>query len=206
MSLRPDSALSMPANWRHELPRLDGQLVSLRELRPDDAPALLSLLTGPEVVRFMAPPPTSVEGFERFIAWVGDERARGAYACFAVVPHGQPTAVGLFQLRRLEASFSTAEWGFAMGAPFWGTGLFLDGARLAVNFAFDVLGSTRLEARAAASNGRGNGALRKVGAVHEALLRQALLCRGTHVDQRLWSIVKNDWCEVQSRYRRPLPH
>ena len=42
--------------------------------------------------------------------------------------------------------------------------MFMDGARMVVDFAVETLGVRRLEARAAVANGRGNGALRKLGA------------------------------------------
>jgi RimJ/RimL family protein N-acetyltransferase len=145
------------------------------------------------VARFISPPPTTVDGFERFIAWTHRERAAGRYICFAVVPVGYETAVGVFQIRQMEPSFDTAEWGFAIGSPFWGTGLFADAARLTVDFAFDVVKVHRLEARAATANGRGNGALAKVGAVREAVLRRSFLRRGEYLDQVLWSILRDDW-------------
>jgi len=186
------STSGVVTDWREALPVLTGSQVTLRELELCDAPSLLALLTTAEVTRFISPPPTTVDGFERFIAWAQRERQQGTYVCFAVVPHGMQTAVGLFQIRQLEARFATAEWGFALGAEFWGTGMFLDGAELTVDFAFEALGVTRLEARAAVANGRGNGALRKIGAVQEAVLRQAFLCQGQYIDQVLWSIVESD--------------
>ena len=158
-----------------------------------DAQALLALLTTEEVTRFISPPPTSVEGFERFIGWAAKEREAGRYVCFAVVPEGSDTAVGLFQVRQLDPMFGTAEWGFAMGSAFWGTGLFLEGAKLVMDFAFDVIGVNRLEARAAVENGRGNGALRKVGAVREGVLRKSFHRGGRYLDQALWAIVAEDW-------------
>lgn len=118
--------------------------------------------------------------------------------CFAVVPHGMTTAVGLFQVRQMEPRFATAEWGFALGSAFWGTGIFADGAKLTVDFTFDVIGAARLEARAAVANGRGNGALRKIGAVQEAVLRKSFLCEGHYVDQTLWSIVQSEWRQARS--------
>jgi ribosomal-protein-alanine N-acetyltransferase len=180
-------------DWRQALPVLSGEKVILRELRLSDAPSLLSMLSTEEVARFISPPPTTVEGFERFIAWTHRERAAGNYACFAVVPHGMDTAIGIFQVRQLEPGFSTGEWGFAIGSPFWGTGVFVDGAKLVVNFAFDTLRTHRLEARAAVQNGRGNGALRKVGAVQEGILRRSFLRHGEYLDQILWTILDEDW-------------
>ena len=149
---------------------LTGKKVTLRELEVSDAPALFAMLTPEEVSRFISPPPTTIEGFEKFIKWARAERAAGRYACFAVVPHGMNTAVGLFQVRQLEPGFVSAEWGFALGSAFWGKGMFVDGGQMVVDFAVETLGVGRLEARACVANGRGNGALRKLGAVQEGIL------------------------------------
>jgi RimJ/RimL family protein N-acetyltransferase len=180
-------------NWKEALPVMAGTTFTLRELRAEDAPTLLSMLTTEEVSRFISPPPTTVEGFERFIKWTHRERMAGNYACFAIVPQGMTTAIGIFQVRSLDPTFGTAEWGFAMGSQYWGSGIFAEGARMILDFAFDVIGAQRLEARAAVANGRGNGALRKIGAVQEGLLRRSFQRNGQHHDQVLWGILADDW-------------
>jgi ribosomal-protein-alanine N-acetyltransferase len=181
------------SDWQQGLPVLTSAHVTLRELRLEDAASLLAMVSTEEVSRFISPPPTTVEGFERFIEWAIRERENGNYACFAVVPAGMSTAVGLFQLRALEAGFATAEWGFAIGSGFWGTGLFVEGARLVLDFAFGTVGVHRLEARASLANGRGNGALRKIGALQEGVLRRSFFRGGTYHDQVLWAILAEDW-------------
>jgi RimJ/RimL family protein N-acetyltransferase len=181
------------SDWKAGLPVLTGAGFTLRDLRLEDAASLLAMLTTEEVSRFISPPPTTVEGFERFILWALRERHAGNYACFAVVPAGMDTAIGIFQVRSLEPGFGTAEWGFALGSQYWGTGLFVDGARLVLDFAFDVIGARRLEARAAVANGRGNGALRKLGAVPEGVLRRSFQRHGQCHDQVLWGILAEDW-------------
>lgn len=190
-SSRPETTTT--SDWKQALPMLTGSLVTLRELRLSDATSLLAMLSTEEVARFISPPPTTVEGFERFIAWTHRERSAGNYACFAVVPHGMDTAVGIFQVRQLEPGFGTAEWGFALGSGFWGTGMFMDGARMVIDFAFDTIKTHRLEARAAILNGRGNGALRKIGAMQEGILRKSFLRNGEYLDQALWTILDEDW-------------
>lgn len=193
------------SDWREALPVLVGARVTLRELRLEDAPSLLAMISTEEVSRFISPPPTTVDGFERFIAWAIRERANGNYVCFAVVPAGMSTAVGLFQLRSLEPGFATAEWGFAIGSGYWGTGAFIDSARLVLDFAFDVANVYRLEARASVANGRGNGALRKLGAVQEGVLRQSFFRGGVYHDQVLWSVLADDW-RAQRTSPRPQVH
>lgn len=179
-------------DWRRSLPVLEGRSLTLRELRRSDAVTLFSMLATEEVARFISPPPSTIDGFERFIEWTHREREAGNYVCFGIVPDGMDAAVGVIQVRKTDLDFSTAEWGFALGSPFWGRGLFGQGAELVLDFVFDVVGVHRLEARAAVRNGRGNGALRKIGAVQEGILRRSLLRNGEYLDQVLWAIIDSD--------------
>src|SRR5215207_9657810 len=198
--LVPVAALRLPtssltSDWRQSLPVLKGEHVVLRELRASDARSLHALLTTEEVSRFISPPPTTVDGFECFIAWALRQRAAGSYACYAVTLRGFDTAIGLFQVREMERGFGTAEWGFALGSAFWGTGLFYESAELVLEFVFETLGVHRLEARAAVLNKRGAGALRKIGAVQECVLRGSLERNGAFLDQALYSVLDFDWRE-----------
>jgi len=181
------------ADWRRSLPLLRGRGVRLREVEMADAGSLLALMTETQVSRFLGTPPRDRAGFETFIDWTHRKREEGSFACFAIVPRGMDVAVGFFQLRALEADFKTAEWGFALGRPYWGTGLFAEGAERLLAFAFEHLGVKRMEARVMATNGRGNGALRKMGAVREMVLRQSLMQDGVPHDTCLWSMLDIDW-------------
>ena len=160
-------------------------------------------MSAPEVARFISAPPSNAEQFGWFIDWSRRERQAGRYAAFAVVPRGSDRAVGLLQVRQLDPAFHTAEWGFVLGAPFWGAGLFLDAARLLLDFAFGTIGVRRLEARAAVPNARGNAVMRKLGAVEEGVLRRVTRDRdGEQFDQVLWSLLADDWHSTTARLRR----
>ena len=99
----------------------------------------------------------------------------------------------MFQVAPIEPQCKVAEWGFALGTEFWGEGLFYAAAPLVIDWVFDTLGVLRLEARSATTNGRGNGALRKLGAVQEAVLRQSLRRDGDYLDQVLWTLTAEHW-------------
>ncbi|HEY7290090.1 MAG TPA: GNAT family N-acetyltransferase [Vicinamibacterales bacterium] len=205
-SVRPATTEVVTTDWRAGLPVMTGQRVTLRQLRVSDAASLFTMLTTEEVSRFISPPPTTVDGFERFIAWTLRMREVGSYACFAVTVDDSDVAVGIFQLRELESGFGTAEWGFAIGSEYWGTGVFVDAAELVVQFAFETVGVHRLEARASVKNGRGNGALRKIGAVQEGVLRRSFLRNGQYHDQVLWSILDEDWFGVAPKPVQEFVH
>src|SRR5258705_11457032 len=94
--------------------------VTLRGLRSDDADSLFTLLSTPAVTQFISPPPPNVERFGNFISWTERQREAGRLLCLGIVPHDQPTAVGLIQVRPETPHASTAEWGFALSDKFWG--------------------------------------------------------------------------------------
>ena len=190
------------ATWRGGLPTLHGARVTLRELRLDDAPALLEHVAKPTVLHYIAPPPSTIQGFQRFVRWTHRERRRGAHVCFGIVQASQTRPVGIIQIWPLEPDFVTAEWGFVLDNAYWATGLFVSGARLALDFAFDVIGVHRLEARAAVENGRGNGVLRKLGASREGVLRNCFECGGSYMDHVMWSILADEWIDLCNTNRR----
>jgi ribosomal-protein-alanine N-acetyltransferase len=175
------------------MPTLHSARATLRGLQLRDAESLFSLLTTEPVGRFILPPPNSVECFGRFIDWTHRQQEAGRHLCFGIVPAGHDTAVGLIQVRRETALGPTAEWGFALSERFWGTGLFIASAGLALTFLFQTAGVHRLEARTIVENGRATGALRKLGATEEGVLRHGFHRNGEYFDQALWSILAHEW-------------
>lgn len=181
--------------WTETLPRLTGDLVDLREVVVTDGPALFELLADPRVSAHMSEPPPSVRAFEGFISWTHKERQAGHGFCYGIVPHGLGDAVGIIQFRTVDPACSVAELGFAVGAAFWSTGVFVEAAHLLACFAFETLGSHRLEARVTPTNGRGNGVLQKLGANVEAVLSKSLARGGKYEEQFLWSLTAEDWLQ-----------
>jgi len=91
-----------------------------------------------------------------------------------------------------------------LGQAFWGTGLFLRGARRIVDFVFAHMGIMRLDARSVLQNGRGNGALRKVAAVRLGVLPQSFERAGVRLDQARWTIQRDEWWTALADWRAPI--
>jgi RimJ/RimL family protein N-acetyltransferase len=197
-------------DWRHRLPELNDGTVRLRQLRMRDAPSLLRHMNDPAVLQFIAPCPTTVEGFEAFVRWTHTERRRGRHACYGIVPQGADAAVGIIQLWSVEREFSTAEWGFVIGQPFWGTGVFTRSAQLFLDAVFldSLFGSSevlRLESRAVIHNHRGNGFFRKLGATREGVLRGGFRLDDGVCDQVMWSILAPEWIDIRRSSSNDTP-
>jgi len=186
------SVINVPA-WRSELPTLIGRVVTLREPVPQDLLSILDILSLVDATRFGLDEPLSEVSVQELIERFVHERESGIAVTYAVTAANARMMVGLVQVRQLDPSFEAAEWECTI-APSWrGSGTFLETARLAGSFAFGTLGTHRLEARVLLQNGRANGALRKLGAVQEGVLRRSARRAGEYVDQVLWSLLKEDW-------------
>lgn len=183
----------MTAGWRRELPVLTGRSVTLREPSPQDLGALVELLSLADATRFGVDEPVSDIAVQELIDRAARERASGVAFTYAMTLPSTRTVVGLLQVRQLDPVFEAAEWECTIAPSARGTGLFVDGARLVGSFVFGTLGTHRLEARVLMQNGRAHGALRKLGAVQEGVLRRSIRRGGDYHDQVLWSLLKEEW-------------
>ena len=180
-------------DWRSGLPVLSDGTVTLRELTAADAPSLLTHICSPPVIRYIAAPPASVEGFKRFIRWTREQRRRRRARLLRDCSGGRVESGGLDSDPGARPRFRDRRWGFALGESLWGHGVFMAAARLMLDFAFGPLGVLRLEARSVEANGRGNGVLRKLGATREGTLRRAFRSGGSCLDDVMWSILAEEW-------------
>jgi len=182
-----------PANWREQLPVLTARLVALREPAPADLRPLMDLLHLSDAARFGLDEPVSEVSVQQLLDRIARDQRSGAAFTFVVTIPSTRAVVGLVQARQLDLSWESAEWECTL-APSWrGTGAFLETARLVGSFAFGTVGVHRLEARVLLHNGRANGALRKLGAAQEGVLRESLRRGDEYLDQVLWSVLKEDW-------------
>ena len=182
-----------PPGWRTQLPTLTARLVSLREPAPHDYQALLMLLSMPDAPRFGTTRPISADAVQRLIDRALRDRAAGTRFTYVISSNASRTVIGLLQVRQLDPAFDAAEWECLLRSSSRGSGAFLEAARLAGSFAFGPVGVRRLEARVPLFNGRSNGALRKLGAVQEGVLRRSARRRNEYIDQVLWSVLEEDW-------------
>ena len=191
---KESSALSTP-EWRQQLPPLTAKLVTLREPTPSDLRPLIDLLSLADASRFGLDEPVSEVSVQHMLDRMARDRSAGVAFTYVITIPATRALVGLVQTRQIDLSWESAEWECTL-APSWrGTGVFFETARLVGSFAFGTVGVHRLEARVLLQNGRANGALRKLGAVQEGILRESMRRGNDYLDQVLWSVLKEDWGE-----------
>ncbi len=188
-----DPTLLARTSWRAELPVLAGRTVTLREPTLEDAAAIAGLLVAADATHFGIDEPITEFAVQQFVEQAIANREAGRSFTYVVIANRTGATVGLLQVRQLDPAFEAGEWECTLAPTVRGTGMFIETARLAGSLAFGTVGVHRLEARVLLRNGRANGALRKLGAVQEGILRRATRRKGQYHDQVLWSVLRDDW-------------
>ncbi|HEY2908253.1 MAG TPA: GNAT family protein [Vicinamibacterales bacterium] len=191
--MSPDPNVSRAADWRTALPTLMGRAVSLREPMAHDLGPLVDILSLADATRFGIDEAITELAVQQLVDRAIRERGAGLSFTYVINAAGGRMVVGLIQMRQVDAPFETAECECTIAPSARGTGVFLETARLVGSLAFGSMGTHRIEARVALQNGRANGAMRKLGAVQEGILRRSMRQHGEYVDQVLWSLLKEDW-------------
>ena len=182
----------MSQRWRSALPLLSGRCVTVREICESDAVPLYWATASPELREFVKAPPSSVEGFRRFIARSRRERAAGRGGAFAIIPTGDTSPVGLFQINVVEEEVGVVEWGFVLAVSLWGKGIFVESATLILDFLFGEVAAERVQGWCALENHRAIQALKKLGAVPGAMVHDYPYCDHPR-DAQQWTIFAEAW-------------
>jgi len=191
-----DSPGSVLSDWRSELPILTARLVTLREPTAADLRPLIDIRSISDSTTFGIDESSPEIAMQQLIDRAPRDRTAGVAFTYVITVASTRAVVGLVQARQIDLSWESGDWECTI-APSWrGTGVFVETARLVGSFAFGTVGVHRLESRVPLQNGRANGALRKLGAVQEGVLRQSVRRGSDYVDQVLWSILKEDWGDL----------
>ena len=189
------SAISFAAK-----PVLKGELVTLREVRVDDAPALAAMdeqtrrLTGSHRT-------FSLEQLER---WYASVTGRADRLDLAIVERATGAWAGEVVLNELDADNLSCGFRILLiGAGYYGRGLGTEASRLVPRHAFETVGLHRVELDVYAFNPRARRVYEKVGFVREGTKRHALRWEGTWVDAELMAILAGEWAQHRGHPRPP---
>ncbi len=172
---------------------LRGRSLTLRYAAPDDAPALFTLGSDPQVTRFFSwGPYMRLEEPVAYIVGLADRRERGEQLDLLIVHHedGPIGVVGLAELSRRDRRAVIGTW---LGRRWWGSGANREVKALMAQLAFAHLGLDRLGAYADVENGRSQAALERLGFVREGLLRRWHRHGDVAHDVYVYGLLREEW-------------
>jgi RimJ/RimL family protein N-acetyltransferase len=121
------------------VPTLETERLRLRAFRDDDFPSYATMCADPNVMRYLGEgqPLTGPEAWRQMAMILGHWQLRG-YGLWAVEERATSALIGRLGLYNPEG-WPALELGWALGREHWGKGFATEGARRAMQFAFDTL-------------------------------------------------------------------
>jgi len=124
---------------------LSTQRLRLRPLRGDDAPALLTICSDPQVMRYSSSPPWhAIEQAQALIARDREAMAAGQYLRLGIERDGG--LIGYCTLFQLDPQNRRAELGYVLAVSAWSHGYMGEALRALLDYGFGTLDLHRVEA------------------------------------------------------------
>jgi ribosomal-protein-alanine N-acetyltransferase len=165
--------------------------VYLRTPTPSDQDEFLTLMR--ESVAFHAPWASAPIDGERFAAYIADA-ARPDFEAMLLCRREDRAIMGFFNLSQIvRRSLQSAYLGYAVGAPFAGSGYMRDGLQLVLEHAFVDLGLHRVEANIQPGNAASIALAQGAGFSREGFSPRYLKIDGRWRDHERYAILVEDW-------------
>ena len=174
-----------------EKPTLQGEMITLRPIRPDDAEAMWEMLADPEGNRLTG----TTRTFSRaeIDAWCASRAtAEGRYD-FAVTANGDDTFRGEIVLNEVDEVVRSANLRLSMGPTYRGRGYGTEGIMLMLGFAFDGIGLHRVELDVLSINARAKSLYENLGFRVEGRKRDAYRDGPGYCDAIIMSLLEDEF-------------
>jgi RimJ/RimL family protein N-acetyltransferase len=181
---------------------LNGNVVRLEPLEMEHAEALFAAAADPSIWTYLTVP--QFKSLRDVRAWIEQSQAAqraGTDLPFAVILKESGTPVGSTRFMDIRRKDRGLEIGWTWYAPaVQRTAVNTETKLLLFTHAFEQLGAVRVQLKTDSRNLRSQGAIERLGAVKEGVLRRHMLTwSGIYRDTVYYSVIAEEWPNVKER-------
>lgn len=173
-------------------PTLTTERLELRAITADDAPAMMTLFSDPQVLRFLNNPPTdTLEKALGFIHWLNDQYQNHAGVNWAISLNGD--LIGMCGTYHWERENRSVEIGYHVLPSHWGKGYATEATHAMLRWCFDSLNVHRIQADCTDGNLASERVLLKCGFRVEGLFRESCWEHERFVDIKYFGLLRREY-------------
>lgn len=196
--------MNLTAKLFSKMPKLETERLELRAINKNDVNDIFEYSSNAKTSQFLLwERHKSIEYTKIFVDIVLDKYNLGEYHDWAIVWKKTKKMIGTCGFTRLDAENSVAEIGYVLNPQYWGHGIATEAARRIVDFAFNVLGVNRVEARFLFGHEASLNVMKKLGMKFEGYIREALLVKGNYRTVGVASILRREYL-IQDKYKEGI--
>ncbi|HKS57479.1 MAG TPA: GNAT family N-acetyltransferase [Steroidobacteraceae bacterium] len=176
-------------------PAIDTARLAFRALTLDDFDAVHAYASDPEVTRYTAFGPNTVEQTKEFLErHVGESlQADRSNYNFGLVHKQANKLIGSCGLMRSDTNGPQYGFGYVLHKDWWGQGLACEAATALIKFGFGELRAHRLWAHVFVGNTASERVLKKLGFRYEGCALKAFYVRETWHDLQTFAMLSSEW-------------
>ena len=190
----------------HPAPTLAGTLVTLRQLEPSDAPALVRAAADGELWNLRWTVVPSAASVDDYLAKALRDQRQGSALPFAVTLRASGKVIGSTRLWNIEPEHRKLEIGHTWYARSWQrTAVNTECKLMLLRHAFEQLRCVRVQLTTDVLNEASRAAIARLGAVEEGIIRnERIMPDGRKRSSVRYSLVDDEWPAVRSRLEQRL--
>lgn len=178
------------------LPTISAERVHLRELSEKDVPALYTVFSHPEVMRYWSSPAMTDPAEARaLLEEIRRYHREKKLFQWGLALRDDDRVIGTCTLVNADARNRRADIGYALDRGYWGRGLMKEALTALLCYAFGELGLHRIEADVDPRNTPSIGLLETLGFEREGYLRERWVAGGETQDSVLLGLIGREWLE-----------
>jgi N-acetyltransferase len=185
---------------------LIGTRAKLTPLGMEHTEGIWEASKSPEIWTYLPEKIVSYEDSRTFMEEALLEKEKGMEMPFAVIDQDTGTVLGSTRFLNLSTPNRSLEIGWTCYNPSaWRTRINTECKYLLLSYCFETLHTVRVQFSADIRNERSNQAIRRLGAMHEGILRRnRILSDGYIRDANVYSIIAEEWYGVKSHLENLL--
>lgn len=173
--------------------------LALVALSLEDAPAVFSYASDPEISRLVAwPRHENIGTSQRFLARSLVGYAQGGHYEWGLMRRTDQAFLGTCGFGELDVARGVGELGYVLAKPYWGQGYATEAAAAVIQFGFSKLGLQVIEANAFPENIASLRVMAKLGMRYRETSRIGQDC-GAPRDVSVWQIEREQWAGKSER-------